>query len=200
MPPIDEHRERHERQLEVHLVGGDRAEHVDVEPAREPGERTGERERPEPLAVDVDPDRLRRSRILARRAQLAPEPAPLVRERDGDRRPRAPIAACVRSVVSGTSESVVAPGPIFVHSRRTLCVISSTANVAMPAARPESRISGRPTTSAKAPRRAAASTSEGTLPIVLSREHREQVGEHALLRLDRHRSSRPRRTRRRRRS
>ena len=67
------------------------------------------------------------------------------------------------------SESVVAPGPIFVHSRRMLCVISSTANVAMPAARPERRISGSPSTSASTPPTSAASTSEGTMPSVWSR-------------------------------
>ena len=44
----------------------------------------------------------------------------------------APSVACRAPVVSGTSESVVAPGPIFVHCWRMLCVISSSANVAMP--------------------------------------------------------------------
>ena len=79
-----EHRERHERELEVDLVGRDRAEHVDVEAAREPRERAGERERPQPLAVDVDAGRLRRGGILARRAQRPPEAAALVREGDRD--------------------------------------------------------------------------------------------------------------------
>ena len=87
-----------------------------------------------------------------------------------------PIAACVRSVVSGTSESVVAPGPIFVHSRRRLCVISSTANVAMPAASPESRISGTPTRNANVAPTRAASTSEGRMPIVWSRSSGKRSG------------------------
>ena len=34
MPPIDEHREADERQLQVQLVGGEAPEHVDVETAR----------------------------------------------------------------------------------------------------------------------------------------------------------------------
>ena len=46
-------------------------------------------------------------------------------------------------------------------------MIPSTANVAMPAARPESRMSGSPTTSAKTPPTTAAMRSEGTLPTVL---------------------------------
>ena len=35
----DEHRERHEGELEVDLLGRDRAEQVDEQPAREAGER-----------------------------------------------------------------------------------------------------------------------------------------------------------------
>jgi hypothetical protein len=50
-----------------------------------------------------------------------------------------------------------------------LCVTSSTAKVAIPAARPESRISGSPTKSAKTPPAAAPSRSETTLPTVWSR-------------------------------
>ena len=46
---------------------------------------------------------------------------------------------------------------------------SSTAKVAMPAASPESRISGSPTTSAKSPPAAAASSSEARFPTVWSR-------------------------------
>ena len=165
----DEHRERQERQLEVDRIGRDRAEDVHVEPAREAGERARERERPEPLAVHVDADRLGRRRVLARGAQHAPEAAALVGvgDADDDRARRSRAGAAPSD--SGISESVVAPGPIFVHSRRMLCVISSTANVAMPAARPESRISGRPSTSASTPPTSAASTSEGTLPSVWSR-------------------------------
>ena len=45
-----------------------------------------------------------------------------------------------------------------------LFVISSTANVAMPAARPESRINGRPTRSANAAPTPAASASDVTFP------------------------------------
>jgi len=83
----------------------------------------------------------------------------------------APTVACSGPTVSGTSGSVVAPGPILVHSRSTLCVISSTAKVAIPAARPERRISGRPTTNANTPPTAAASANEGRLPIVWSRRN-----------------------------
>ena len=43
------------------------------QPAGEAGERAAEHEGDEPLAVDVDPDRLRRSGILARRAQRRPK-------------------------------------------------------------------------------------------------------------------------------
>ena len=81
----------------------------------------------------------------------------------------APSVACRAPVVSGTSESVVAPGPIFVHCWRMLCVISRSANVAMPAARPDRRISGRPATKANIPPSAAASTSDQMFPIVWSR-------------------------------
>ena len=83
----DEHRERDERQVEVDGVDVDRDE-VDVEAAGEPGEEAGERERREALPVDRDSDGARRGRILARRAKLPPEPAPLVRERGHDRRAR----------------------------------------------------------------------------------------------------------------
>ena len=88
----------------------------------------------------------------------------------------APITGCAGPDDSGMSESVVAPGPIFVHSRRTLCVISSTASVAMPAASPESRISGMPSTSASRPPTSAASTSDGMLPSVWSRRIGKRSG------------------------
>ena len=55
-------------------------------------------------------------------------------------------------------------------------MISSTANVAMPAARPESRISGRPATSAKTPPTSAASRSDGTLPTVVSERNPKRLG------------------------
>ena len=48
-------------------------------------------------------------------------------------------------------------------------MISSTANVAIPAASPESRIRGRPTRNAKTPPTAAASAREVALLIVWSR-------------------------------
>ena len=86
----DEHREREERQLEVDLVGGDRAEHVDVQrrprsPASAPESANAHRR----CRWTSIPDRLRRRRVLARRAQLAPEAAALVRERDRDHDERA---------------------------------------------------------------------------------------------------------------
>ena len=182
----DEHRQRQERQLEVDLLGRDRAEHVHEQAAGEAAERAGERERPEPLPVDADPDRLRRGGILTRRPRLPAERAALVGEGDARRRRSAPTVACSAPVVSGTSESVVAPGPIFVHSRSRLWVISSTANVAIPAASPDSRISGRPTRNAKTPPTAAASTSDATLPIVWSRRSGKRSGRIAGLRLERH--------------
>jgi len=60
----------------------------------------------------------------------------------------APSVACHRSVVSGTVDSVSGPGPICSQFRTMLCVISSTAKVAIAAASPDRRISGMPTTSA----------------------------------------------------
>ena len=55
-------------------------------------------------------------------------------------------------------------------------MISSTAKVAIPAASPDRRISGRPTSSAKTPPTAAASASEATLPIVCSRSSGKSSG------------------------
>ena len=56
-------------------------------------------------------------------------------------------------------------------------MISSTANVAMPAASPERRISGSADEERERRRpRRAASTSDGTLPIVLSRSNRKRSG------------------------
>ena len=55
-------------------------------------------------------------------------------------------------------------------------MISSTAKVAIPAARPDSRISGSPTRKAKRPPRPAASSSDGTFPIVWSRSSGKIVG------------------------
>ena len=46
-------------------------------------------------------------------------------------------------------------------------MIPSTAKVAMPAARPESRISGSPTSSANTPPTTAAIASDGTFPTVV---------------------------------
>jgi hypothetical protein len=48
---------------------------------------------------------------------------------------------------------------------RMLWVISSTANVAIPAARPDSRISGMPTTNAAIPPTIAAIARDVTLPV-----------------------------------
>jgi hypothetical protein len=56
------------------------------------------------------------------------------------------------------------------------CVISRTANVAMPAARPESRISGIPTRNAKSPPAAAAITSDQTFPTECSRSSGKTFG------------------------
>ncbi len=55
-------------------------------------------------------------------------------------------------------------------------MISSTAKVAMPAASPESRISGSPATRANAPPTAAASTSDETFPTVVSRRKWARFG------------------------
>jgi hypothetical protein len=63
----DEHRERHEREVEIDALRRDR-ERVDDQAAREPGHRSREREGDEPLAVDRDADGPRGCRVLARRA------------------------------------------------------------------------------------------------------------------------------------
>jgi len=55
-------------------------------------------------------------------------------------------------------------------------VIPSTANVAMPAARPDSRINGNPTRRAKTPPTAAATRSEGTLPTVVELRKSNRYG------------------------
>ena len=137
-------------------------------PAGEAGKRAGERERPQPLPVDVDPRSLRGERVLARRAQLPAERRQLVAEGDAGTA-IAPTVACHRSVVCGTVESVSGPGPIFSQFPRMFCVISSTAKVAIPAARPESRIRGIPTRNAKIPPAAAAITSDQKFPTECSR-------------------------------
>ena len=98
--------------------------------------------------MDVDAGRLRGDGSSRAARSWRPSAAPLVREGDA-RRPRAtPTVACHRSVVSGTVESVSGPGPIFSQFRTMFWVIPSTANVAMPAASPERRISGMPTSKA----------------------------------------------------
>ena len=58
-------------------------------------------------------------------------------------------------------------------------MISSTAKVAIPAARPERRISGRPTSSAKTPPTSAATRSDGTLPTVVSLRKSKRYGMNA---------------------
>ena len=80
-----------------------------------------------------------------------------------------PIAACQIPVVEGTEENAFRPGPILCSYVSTLFVISSTPKVAIPAARPESRISGRPTANAKIPPTTAASASDATLPTFVVR-------------------------------
>jgi hypothetical protein len=57
-----------------------------------------------------------------------------------------------------------------------LFVIPRTANVAMPAARPESRISGSPTTSANTPPTTAAIASDGTFPTVVELRKSKRYG------------------------
>ena len=52
----------------------------------------------------------------------------------------------------------------------------STANVAMPAARPERRISGIPTTSANTPPRTVAKASDATLPTECSPRNENSPG------------------------
>ena len=55
-------------------------------------------------------------------------------------------------------------------------MIPSTAKVAIPAARPESRMSGRPTRSAKTPPTAAAIRSDGTFPTVVELRKSKRYG------------------------
>ena len=65
-------------------------------------------------------------------------------------------------------------------------MISSTAKVAIPAASPDRRISGRPTRNAKTPPTAAASSERGDVADRVVAQQREEVGQHAGLRLERH--------------
>jgi hypothetical protein len=81
----------------------------------------------------------------------------------------APIAACQIPVVEGTDEKAFRPGPILCSYVSMLFVISRTPKVAIPAARPESRINGSPTANAKIPPTTAASASEATLPTFVVR-------------------------------
>jgi hypothetical protein len=60
-----------------------------------------------------------------------------------------------------------------------LFVISRTANVAIPAASPDRRISGSPTRSANAAPTSPATTSDGTLPTVVSRRKPKRDGMNA---------------------
>ena len=55
-------------------------------------------------------------------------------------------------------------------------MIPSTAKVAIPAARPESRISGSPTRSANTPPTAAAISSDGTFPTVVELRKSKRYG------------------------
>ena len=52
----------------------------------------------------------------------------------------------------------------------------STANVAIPAARPDRRINGRPTRRAKTPPTAAAISSDGTFPTVVELRKSKRYG------------------------
>ena len=98
----------------------------------------------------------------------------------------APIVACAGPVVCGTSESVVAPGPMRVHSRRTLLVISSTANVAMPAASPERRISGSPAIAASSAANGGGERERLDVPELVVAEQWEHVAQDRALQQDRH--------------
>jgi hypothetical protein len=86
------------------------------------------------------------------------------------------LGACSMPVVSGIDEITPGPAPIFVHSCRTLWVISSTANVAIPADRPESRISATPATKAYTAPIAVASANDETLPTAWSRRRGNASG------------------------
>ena len=61
----DEHRQRQEREVEVDVACLERSGKVHEQPPAKPGERSGQGERPETLAMDVYPCRSRCSRILA---------------------------------------------------------------------------------------------------------------------------------------
>ena len=88
----------------------------------------------------------------------------------------APIVATQRSVVSGTLDSASGPGPIFSQLRTMLWVIPSAANVAIPAASPERRMSGRPTTRAYRAPMPVATTSDQALPSEWSRSTGKTLG------------------------
>ena len=189
-----EHRQGQEGELEVDLLRRDRPEQVHEQRTREAGQRTRDHEGPEPFAVDVHAHATRRRGILAGGAQRPPESAALVDERSGDDDERADRRLHARPSSPGTSESVVAPGPILVHSRRMLCVTSSTAKVAMPAASPESRISGSPTSEREDAARRGRKQQRGEVPDRVVAKDREELRKDAGLRLerDRHHSRRER--------
>ena len=69
-----------------------------------------------------------------------------------------------------------AAGPIRSQFRSTLWVTSSTANVAMPAASPERRMSGMPTRNAYSPPTTAAMTSVRAFPTCAPAIHGKRSG------------------------
>ena len=78
-----EHRQRDEREIEIHRLCVDRQE-VHVEPAREPCEHAGEREGDEPLPVHRDADGSRGRGVLPGGAEEATVTARLVAECNPD--------------------------------------------------------------------------------------------------------------------
>ena len=83
-----EHRQREEGEVQIDGLGI-YGKQVDVEAAREPGQRARQHERDQPLAIHGHPNRARRRGVFARRAQQPAEPAASVCERDhhGERCP-----------------------------------------------------------------------------------------------------------------
>ena len=170
----DEHRQREEREIEVDVPGLERSGKVDESLPANP-ERPGQRECPEPFPADVDAGRAGGGGVLASRTQLAPEAASLVREGDDDHRDGAQrrLEEAGRLGNRGQRQR---SGPIFVQLLRMLYVTPRTANVAMLAASPDKRMSGMPTSSAKTPPTAAASTSEAAFPTEWSPSSEKSPG------------------------
>ena len=107
-----EHREGDEREIEVHRLRVDRQQ-VDVEPAGEPRERAGERERDQPLPVDRDADRTRcRGDPRASRAGGGRSGSTGSRRRRRSRAGRRAWPAAGRSS-RAPRRTCSSPGPIF---------------------------------------------------------------------------------------